>query len=57
MEFSELVGVAPLVTIKMGEKDNEGASKATAIYQAVSAIGVLKFLFGKKTILKIRKNI
>ncbi len=39
--------------LDMGVK---GAATATVISQAVSAIWVLKFLFGKKTILKIRKK-
>lgn len=34
----------------------EGAALATILSQTVSAIWVLKFLFGKKTILKIRKE-
>lgn len=34
----------------------KGAATATIIAQAVSAIWVLKFLFGKKSILKIRKK-
>lgn len=39
--------------LDMGVK---GAATATVISQAVSAIWVLKFLFGKKTILKVRKK-
>ena len=34
----------------------KGAATATVLSQAVSAIWVLKFLFGKRTILKIRKK-
>lgn len=34
----------------------EGAALATVISQAISAVWVLKFLFGKKTILKIHKE-
>ncbi|MGH4121504.1 MAG: MATE family efflux transporter [Clostridium sp.] len=42
-----------IFTFNMGVK---GAALATIIAQMVSAIFVLKFLFGKKTILKIRKK-
>ncbi|MEG2787617.1 MAG: MATE family efflux transporter [Romboutsia sp.] len=34
----------------------KGAATATVISQAISAIWVLKFLFGKKTVLKIKKK-
>lgn len=39
--------------LKMGV---EGAALATVISQAISALWVLRFLFGKKTILKIHKE-
>lgn len=42
-----------IFSFKLGVK---GAALATIISQAASAIWVLKFLFGRKTILKIRKE-
>ena len=59
--FTVMIGAATnivldpifIFTFNMGVK---GAALATLIAQMVSAIFVLKFIFGKKTILKIRKE-